>query len=281
MLGGIMDISIYNLVSGNLTQSVDAINQFYASLSMDVRSQSDQVLFATADEWTGNRQSRSHTEALLEENRRYLGNAYQGLAIVQTAQRQSSRIHNALEEMESLAEMAASGQYSAEEVESFQQEFETWMGEIDQIAIGTHPGGFMMLSFTATGAVGSKVDQDQKVQIDSMDMTVTGLGILDSMDLVTQPDQALTAVQAAMDKVSVYGQHLENTKDTLEETLDTLNNERQALLPILATVSEKQSAWQALEAIVSVPHDTTASLLALQAQVESDRAIQLLLNELE
>lgn len=275
-----MDLSLYNTFVSNLTQSVTALNSYYASLHTDLQHRADRYLLENADELTGNRLTRSYIESFLEENRQYLGNSYQGLAIVQTAQQQSSRIYDKLDDMESLAQDAAGGLYSEEEIEEFQEEFETLMGEIDQIAIGTRPGGFAMLSITAFGAVGVAVDRDQKVEIDSMDMTVTGLGILDSMDLTDAPDEALSAVQAAMEEVSSYQQHLEDTKETLEDALDILNNEREALQPALALVSERQSAWRAVEAIAGITHDSTAAILAIQAHVESDRAIQLLLDEL-
>jgi len=273
--------SLFNLFVNNLTQSVSALNIFYSSLYTQIRYSADRYMIENADVLSGNYLSRSYIQSYLEENRQYLANSYQGLAIVQTSQQQSSRIHDKLEEMESLAQQAASGLYTAEEVEDFQQEFETLMGEIDQIAIGTYPGGFPMLSFTAFGTVGVEVDQDQKVEIDSMDMTVTGLGIINAMDLVNEPGEALSSVQLAIDEVSAYGQHLEDTKDTLEAALDVLNNERETLQPALALVQESQSAWRAVAAIAGMTYTTTATLLAIQAHVESDRAIQLLLDELD
>lgn len=275
-----MVLSLYNTMVNHLTQSVTALNSFYASLHTNIQHAADRYLFEQADEWTGNRLTRSYIESFLEENRQYLGNSYQGLAVVQTAQQQSSRIYEKLEQMESLAQNAAGGLYSEEEIEDFQAEFETLMGEIDQIAIGTRPGGFAMLAFTAFGAVGVAVDRDQKVEIDSMDMTITGLGIINSIDLAHAPDESLAAVQAAMEEVSAYRGHLDEVKNTLEEALDILNDERETLQPALALVSEKQSAWRALEAVMGTTYNTTASLLAIQAHVNSDKAIQLLLEEL-
>lgn len=281
MHGGKMEFSLYNLAVDKLTQSVTALNRFYLSLYTQIQHKADRSILANADELTGNRLARNHIESFLDENRQYLANSYQGLAIVQTSQQQSSRIHDKLEEMESLAEKAAGGLYSAEEVEAFQEEFETLMSEIDQIAIGTHPGGFFMLSSTAFGAVGVEVDRDQKVEIDSMDMTVTGLGLIDNMDLTSDPDKALTAVQLAIDEVSAHGQHLEETKGTLESALDILNDEREALLPALASVRENQSAWRAVDALVGMMESTQTLVLAVQARVESDQAIRLLLDEIE
>ncbi len=276
-----MELSVYNLVIGNLARSAAAIGGLYASLHSEIQHQTDHYILEKADELTGNRLKRTHIESYLEENRQYLANSYQGLAVVQTAQQQTARIREKLEQMEVLAEKAGSGSYTQEQIEAFQEAFQTHLYEMDQIAIGTHPGGFMMLSFTGFGTVGVEVEREQKVEIDSMDMTATGLGILDSMDLTGAPEEALAAVQAALEEIASYSGHLEETKDALETALHTLNTEREALLPALEAVSEKQSAWQALEMITGITRDSTSWLLAAQARVESDKALQLLLEQIK
>ena len=276
-----MDLLPINMAVNSLMQSVTALNNFYTSLYTDIQHKPDRWVLENADELTGNRLARSSIESFLEENRQYLGNSYQGLAIVQTAQQQSSRIYEKLEEMEALAENAAEDRYTEEELEAAREEYETLMDEIDQIALGTRPGGFFMLSFTAFGAVGVTTDRDTKIEIDSMDMTVTGLGLLDSMNLSDDPEETFSAVQMAIDEVDAYREHLEESRTDLESSLDDLNEEREALQPALAAVDESVSAWQALQAITNMTSDTAASLLAIQANVESDKAIQLLLKELD
>ncbi|HOL89868.1 MAG TPA: hypothetical protein PK054_09630 [Anaerohalosphaeraceae bacterium] len=217
----------------------------------------------------------------LEENRRYLGNAYQGLAIVQTAAQKVSQIEEKLLQMKNLAHQAAGGAYEQEEILAFQDRYSELLCEITEIAVNFRPGGFAMLSFTGFGTVGIEIEREQKIEVDSMDMTASGLGLLQAADLTRSPKDALMNVELALEETAAYKQHLKESERLLEKALDILNDEREAILPAVQSIREKYSARQTIRQLISALSGNSPLLTALYARVQSDRASFLLSNRTE
>ncbi len=224
-------------------------------------------------------QNRQTAEYCLAENHRYLGNAYQGLAIVQTAAQKARQIEEKLLRMKELARKAAGGAYDQEEILSFQEDHGELLCEITEIAVNFRPGGFAMLSFTGFGTVGIEIERGQKIEVDSMDMTASGLGLLQAADLTRSPKDALTNIELAIDEITAYEQHLKESERLLEKALDILNNEREALLPAVQCIREKSAACQAVRQVTRTLSENYFLLAAVCARVQSDRASFLLRNQ--
>jgi len=269
----------------NLFSNFDsAANQWIVSSSQKVRA------YRLVQEELKNRAENAQTDAAqfksrraaecLEENRRYLGNAYQGLAIVQTAAQKASQIEEKLLQMKELALRAAGDAYEQEEILAFQDRYSELLCEITEIAVNFRPGGFAMLSFTGFGTVGIEIERGQKIEVDSMDMTASGLGLLQAADLTRSPRDALTNIELALEETAAYKQHLKESERLLEKTLDILNEEREAILPALQTVREKFAARQTVRQLTSALAAGNYPLLtALYARIQSDRASFLLSNK--
>lgn len=212
----------------------------------------------------------------LEENRRYLGHAYQGLAIVQTAAQRVSRIEEKLLQMKRLAQRAASGQYDQEEILSFQNQYSELLCEITEIAVNFRPGGFAMLSFSGFGTVGIEIEREQKIEVDSMDLTASGLGLLNQADLTRSPQEALVNIDLALEETAAYKQHLKESEHLLEKALDTLNEEREAILPAVESIGESYTARRAVQQILNTVTNKVPLWAALHTRIRIDRASFLL-----
>jgi flagellin-like hook-associated protein FlgL len=225
---------------------------------------------------TRENRSKRRSAQCIEENRRCLGHAYQGLAIVQTALQQVRQIEEKLFQMKELAQRAAGGQYDQEEILSFQSRYSELLCEITEIAVNFRPGGFAMLSFTGFGTVGIEIDQEQKIEVDSCDLTASGLGLLNHADLTRSPAETLTNIDLAAEEIAAYKQHLKESEQLLEKALDTLNTEREAMLPAGESITERYTAHQAVRQIGRALTDNNPLGAALHAHVRSDRVCFLL-----
>lgn len=223
-----------------------------------------------------NQSKKQHSAKCLEENRRFLGLAYQGLAIVQTAVQKVSQIEEKLLEMKELARKAAGGASEQGEILLFQNQYNELLCEITEIAVNFRPGGFAMLSFTGFGTVGIEIERGQKIEVDSMDMTAPGLGLLQAADLTRSPRDALTNIELALEETAAYKQHLKESERLLEKALDILNDEREAILPALRSIREQYTARQAVRQLISTLAGNFPLLAALYARVQSDRVSFLL-----
>ncbi|HOQ05695.1 MAG TPA: hypothetical protein PKY88_10835 [Anaerohalosphaeraceae bacterium] len=267
-------------------------NFFDSASSQEIVSSSQKVrAYRLVQEELKNRAENAQTDTAqfkkkraaecLEENRRYLGNAYQGLAIVQTAAQKVNQIEEKLLQMKELAYRAAGGVYEQEEILAFQDRYSELLCEITEIAVNFRPGGFAMLSFTGFGTVGIEIERGQKIEVDSMDMTALGLGLLQAADLTRSAKDALTNIELALEETAAYKQHLKESEQLLEKALDILNDEREAILPAVQSIREKYSARQTVRQLISALAGNSPLFAALYAKVQSDRASFLLSNRTE
>jgi flagellin len=271
--------SFYNILFDAFNRPAKAISGLYAAINSDIRQKAVRAVLTHSANRAAAALSGSHVERYLSENHRYLANSYQGLAVIQAAHLHSLRILDKLQEIKQLAQNASDGLYSQDQLSQAQQKFSNLIIEINALAAQTHPGGFFMLSETAFGSVGIQVDRNKKIEIDSMDMTAAGLGLTQSLDLKADPDDVLASVQIAIEEVTAYRQHLIESRVAIEESIDTLNNEREAILPALITVGESRSALNTVRALAVALEESSILSIAIQARIESDRVIRLLLGQ--
>lgn len=242
--------------------------------------QSDSHYLSRKDSDENNKGIRQRSvKDFLEENHRYLGYAYQGLAIVQTALQKVNEIEERVHLLKERTCQTLSGQYDQEEVLAFQNQCSEWLCEITHLAVNFRPGGFAMLSSTGFGMVGIEIERGQKIEVDSMDLTASGLGLLQAADLTRCPQDTLTNIELALEEIAAYKQHLKDSELLLEKTLDTLNDEREALLPVWQSISRKDTARRILQQIIRALADQAPFLAAIQTGIEPAHAAFLLSNQ--
>lgn len=248
----------------------------YQGMLNEVSNASAGFLIAGADRYTGYADARSYIDTELAELNTFRENISQGASIVQTASEQAGRIDEKLDRLEQLAEMASSGTYSSQEVAAFQDEFESILGDIDDIAIKTSPAGQNV--FIGTGNIDISVGDGLDISIAKKDLTASGLGLVEDMDLANDPSAALAAVQNARTEMDTYLAGLDETQTVLESADEILAANKSDLLAVKNTVSSTDAAWQMVNAVIGTMGSSPAVTLAAQANEQAQNAMLLLLN---
>ena len=108
-------------------------------------------------------------------------NARDAISMIQTAEGAMSMIDELLVRMRELGEQAATGTYSTTQVSIMQSEFDELAAEISRIANNTDFNEINLLataSSTVTIALGIGIaDSTKVIQVDTHDVTATGLGV--------------------------------------------------------------------------------------------------------
>jgi flagellin len=247
----------------------------YDTLSSKINYTASKFLIENADTYTGTALSRQYIDSSLTENRQYASNVSDGISLIQTTSDQASRISDKLDRMESLAEMASSGSYSADEVTAFQTEYEELASEISDIAIGTHPQGRSTLFYDGSEKI--EVADGMEVSVNTENLTSSGLGITENMDLENDPSAALSAVQAARTTVDNHQAHLKDTAATLESAANVLSAQRENLQQISPSVQPQVAAYEALAAVMGSFSSDSSLMIATQANADANRAMTLLI----
>lgn len=269
--------SEYGFRTYDALNTAGLVSKFYDSMSMKIDYKGIEFAIRGADMWTGNALAREYLEAEMAENQHYLSNVVRGITMIQDTQFQIENAEDKLARMEELAEMAASGEYSAAEVEGFQSEFDTLIEDIDAIAIRGSFQDENMLSYD--GTVEIEVGSGLSETVSTMDMTVSGLGILDNVDLVNDPEGALAGVQAAISEVDSYDENLSGSLDTLEGVQEVLLDERQDMKEAYAQVDSRNSALQIIAKIAEWREEMAGFIATIKADQATDKILDLLADE--
>ncbi len=266
--------SVYNEGMYGANYGMSAL---YGAMSSDINSTVTNTLIKNADRLSGNEEVRDYISDTLDEAKHYRNEISSGVSMVQTASEQSSQIGSKLGRMEELAEMAASGDYSAEEVSNFQDEFNQLIGEVDEIAIKTNANGENMLSYDSTVEI--EAGSGMAVDIETKDLTISGLGVIDNVDLENDAESALAGVQSAISEVEDYQGRLAEQEQTLSDADDILVEQQSDLNTISKTVESSDAAWAMVSTIMGGFSNDSAMMLAMQANETAESAMSLLLSE--
>ncbi len=253
-----------------------AADYVYQGMLNEVNNASSSFLIAGADRYTGYADARSYVDTALAELNTFRDNLSQGTSIVQAASEQAGRIDEKLDRLEQLAEMAASGTYSSQEVAAFQDEFDSILGDIDEIAIKTSTAGQNV--FIGTGNIDVSVGDGLDISITKKDLTASALGLVEDMDLANDPSAALAAVQNARGEMDTYMTGLDQNQADLESADEILAANKSDLLAIKNTITSTDAAWQMVNAVMGQMGSTPAVTLAAQANEQAQTAMILLLD---
>ena len=164
-------------------------------------------------------------------------NAQDGISAVQTAEGALNEVHSILQRMNELATQAANDTNTTMDRSQIQLEINQLGSEIDRIASTTQFNTMNLLdgSFTKKNLqVGSLCGQSIQLNISSMTASGLSLGAAGSalkMNSFSAAGAAMSAIQAAIDKVSTQRAYLGAIQNRLEHTianLDTASENTQA-----------------------------------------------------
>ena len=216
-----------NTISGNplgtyhLTKSQENINKSLSRLASGLRLNSardDAAGLAIFDRV--NSQVRGLNQAI--------NNANDGISLVQTADGGLSQSTDILQRMRELSLQAGNGIYNDQDRTSMNEEFKQLQSELDRVAQNTTFNGKSLLdgSMSSDGIsfqVGN--DSGESLNVKLGGATQTDLGT-DSLDILTgaNAQNSLSAIDAAIDKVSGYRSDLGATQNRFESTINNLGD---------------------------------------------------------
>jgi flagellin len=153
-----------------------------------------------------------------------LRNTEQSINVIKTAEAAMQEVHNLLRSMRDLALHAANtGASGTTEIAADQAQIDSAIDSLDRIASQTQFGSIALLDGSATGLIFQVgANAAQTVTVDLPDVSASALGV-DSIDVTSDAQAAITAIDAAIDAVSTSRVDLGAfQKNTLESNLNSL-----------------------------------------------------------
>jgi flagellin len=160
-------------------------------------------------------------------------NAQDGVSLIQTAEGALNEAHSILQRMNELATQAANDTNTSSDRTAIQKEITALVDELDRISSTTQFNTMNLLDGTFTGKnlqVGALSGQSIAISIGSMNASTLGVKTV-SVSSHSVAGQAMTAIQAAISKVSTQRSALGAIQNRLEHTianLDTTSENTQA-----------------------------------------------------
>ena len=157
-------------------------------------------------------------------------NAKDGISLVQTAEGALTEVHDMLNRMVELATQAANGTYDdAVDRNNLQSELDQLRTEIDRISDSANFNGIKLFdgSLATKGVtlqIGDTSDNFNKINFKLADMDKKGLGIQSiSIKSATAAGSAISAIKAAINKVSTVRGELGAIQNRLDHTINNLS----------------------------------------------------------
>jgi flagellin len=152
-------------------------------------------------------------------------NAQDGISLIQVAEGALNESHSILQRMNELATQAANDTNTETDRQSIQAEIDQLSSELDRIQSTTQFNTQNLLDGNFTGKnlqVGSLCGQQIKISIGNMNASTLGVGSL-KVTAFSSAGDAMSKVQAAIDKVSSQRSELGALQNRLEHTINNLN----------------------------------------------------------
>jgi flagellin len=154
-------------------------------------------------------------------------NAQDGISVAQTAEGALNEVHSILQRMRDLSVQSANGSNSDDAKDALNAEVTQLKAELDRIGTTTNFNGVNLLDTTAVAAltfqVGSTIDADNTISIDTVDATSAGL-VVDAIDIGATGDAAAaqTAIDTAINAVSTSRASFGAAQNRFEHTIASL-----------------------------------------------------------
>ena len=214
-------------------------------------------------------------EERISENSQNESYANEAISMTQGLAETASTIKDKFARMEELAEQAASGEYSAEQVEDMQIEFEQLIEEINDLVDNTEQNGNKLFSGEGT-TISISIGNNSTIDIVAEDLSIGGEGL----DLTTDPEGALAAIQNRVSQSSYYSEYLADQLGNLERMIDYIEFEKYNDMGVEADQFDIELAKQVAALAATATLEELMILFDAQSNVESERALQLLTEEL-
>ena len=210
-------------------------------------------------------------EGKVSENHQNASYANEVISMTQGFAETASTIKDKFARMKELAEQAASGEYSAEEVEDMQSEFEQLVGEINNLVDNTEQNNNKLFSSEGT-AISISIGNNSTINIVSMNLSINGEGL----DLTTDLEGVLAAIQSKVSQSSYYSEYLGDQLDNLGEMIKYIEFEKYNDMGVGAEKFDMELAEEVAGVAAATTLGELTVLFNAQANIESEKALKLL-----
>jgi flagellin len=215
-------------------------------------------------------------EGKISESRQNESYANEVISMTQGLAETASTIKDKFARMEELAEQAASGEYSAEEVEAMQTELEQLVGEINNLVDNTEQNKNKLFSDEGT-AISISIGNNSTININAMDFSINGEGL----DLTTDPEGVLTSIQSKVSQSSYYSDNLGDQLNNLGEMIKYIEFEKNNDMGVDADEFDMELAEEVAGVAATATLEELTVLFDAQTNVDPEKALQLLKEEIE
>ena len=175
-------------------------------------------------------------------------NSLDGISLVQTAEGSLNEIHAMLQRMRELAVQASNGTYNADDLATIQSEVSELLTEINNISSNSNFNEKNLLNggLAAPGIqlqIGANAGNVMPLTIPDLRTASTNMNI-SGIDLVTTPAGAITALDAAIKKVSEVRSTLGAIQNRLEHTIANLDNTAENLTAAMSRIEDVDMALE-------------------------------------
>jgi flagellin len=262
------------LSAQNIFSALDGI---YASMAGRISNLPSTILLANPDRYTGTSITKDFLRLSIAENAANAGSVNEGISLVQAMDDVRGTIREKVYEMKELAENVVNGNFNKKEREALQEQFDVLADEITVIASQFNLGGGGVLA-KDDDIVKISIGNGLSIDIDTKALTITGLSIIDNVDIVNDAQAAMAGLENALVEIDDYGDHLESKAGDLESAVAVLDAQRQSLLAVRSAVESADAAM----IVVSILNDSAIAgadlLLVAQANANlmSDTVLHLI-----
>ncbi len=248
-------------------------NSIYAGMFAETSKLTNSII--TNPDLTGLSFAQDSLRANLLENTEKDKSISEGISMVQAVDHAAETISGKVDRMKTLAAWAVSGDYTSGEIKIFQTEFNSLAKEINALSVTTSPGGNNFLN-KDSGSVSISVGESLSIDVDTTVMTVTGLGVIDNVDLTNDPGAVMLSLEAASSKIGSYSAHLKSKADDLATSLEAVESQREGFLAV-KSVTERFADAMAVAGTMNEKSSALANMLAIaQANLDVEVVVNLL-----
>lgn len=178
--------------------------------------------------------------------------------------------------MQELAEQAAETNGKPKKLEQMQEEFEQLAAEINEIVNSTEYNGNKL--FTGKGStISISIGNNSTIDIFAKDLSID----IEGLDLTTDAEAALIAIQSKVSQSNYYSGYLEDQAEHLQSAIQLIEFEKYNDLGIEADKFNMELAEQIAAYASTKTLEELSALFDIQANIEPDRALQLLQEKIE
>lgn len=204
-------------------------------------------------------------------NQQAVRNANDAVSMIQTFDASAVSINEKLTQMTRLAEQAATGTYSDQQKAIMQQEFAELADEINRVVESTQFNGNNLFSTDGQG-ISISIGNGSIIDIAAGNLSFDAT----QMDLTTDAEGALAAIQEEMERAATYSGYLGSQANRLERAVSVIESDIENTMAVESSISDTDVAMEV--AAYAMSQVTAEMAIALQAQqnVEGKRVTQLL-----